>query len=46
MCVLPTYCQTSGHHYYADNDTKLCITKCNSPFYGLNTSYTCELTCP
>ena len=26
MCVEPQNCQTVGsHHYYADNDTKMCI---------------------
>lgn len=46
MCVLPANCQTISLHYYADNTTKLCIAKCTSPNYGLNSSYTCIPQCP
>lgn len=26
--------------------TKFCVSKCPSPYYGYNDTYTCELTCP
>jgi hypothetical protein len=47
MCVTPTYCQTvAGLHYYADNKTKMCIPKCTSPNYGVNTTWYCVSNCP
>lgn len=47
MCVLPLYCPTVALlHYYADNATKRCISKCTQPNYGLNTSWVCVSNCP
>lgn len=47
MCVLPQYCQVvSGHQFYADNTTKMCISKCTSPNYGYNTTWECVSVCP
>jgi hypothetical protein len=47
MCVTPTYCQTvAGLHYYADNKTKMCILKCTTPNYGVNTTWYCVSNCP
>ena len=45
MCVLPNDCQTGAEHFYADNDTKMCIPTCVSPNYGLNTTWTCVARC-
>ena len=45
ICVLPVNCPTVTNHYYADNLTKMCIPKCNSPNYGLNTSWVCAASC-
>jgi hypothetical protein len=47
LCVLPLYCQTiSSLHYYADDSTKMCLPKCTTPNYGLNSSWLCVPKCP
>ena len=46
MCVQPQDCQTIGNHYYADNDTKMCVQKCPTPLYGYNDTYYCMSKCP
>lgn len=46
LCVLPADCQTvSLRHYFAQNSTKTCVSKCLSPNYGDSIDWFCYPVC-
>lgn len=45
LCVLPNNCQNPATHYFAQNSTKTCIVKCDSPNYGDSAIWTCVAIC-
>ena len=42
MCVIPSGCQSdTDGHFFAQNSTKTCVKKCDSPNYGDNALWMC-----